>query len=161
MRGIHNVIPKVHLVRRVITRAPDLAGENYDSVSVAAFKQLAENGAFAVHWSAHGLHYGIPRTAMYQLNKGTNCLANFSRRALLDGSRMFPRFTVLNITARPETIAARLAARGRETDDEVAQRLAEADKPLPVGLDVIHLSNDGSLDQTVARAMSLLQPERA
>ena len=34
MAGLHGAIPDLHLVRRVITRAPDLGGEDYDAVSV-------------------------------------------------------------------------------------------------------------------------------
>lgn len=161
MRGIVQVMPKVHLVRRVITRAPGLGGEDYDPVSEPAFRDLARNGAFAVSWGAHGLYYGIPQTVRYQINKGTACLANFSRKALAAGADAFPRFLVLNITASPETLAARLATRGRESEAEIARRLAEADKPLPAGLDVITLSNDGPLQQTVARAVALLQPASA
>lgn len=158
MRGIHEVMPRTHLVRRVITRAPDLGGEDYDSVSVDAFQGMVENGAFAVHWGAHGLYYGIPQTVRYQLTKDTDCLANFSRKALMAGADAFPGMIVLNITARPETLARRLAERGRETEEEIAKRLAEADKPLPPGLNVLHISNDGPLSQTVARAAALLQP---
>jgi len=158
MRGIHTMMPGLHLVRRVITRAPDLGGEDYDAVTVSQFQDMAENGAFAVHWGAHGLFYGIPQTVRYQVNKGTDCLVNFSRKALRAGNDAFPNFLVLNITARPETLAVRLAARGRETEAEIAKRLAEADKTLPDGLNVITLSNDGPLDQTIARAVALLQP---
>jgi ribose 1,5-bisphosphokinase len=158
MRGLRGVMPGLHLVRRVITRAPDLGGEDYDAVSVAEFRDMAENGAFAVHWGAHGLFYGIPRTVMYHLNRGTDCLANFSRDALEQAARTFPNVTVLNITAEPETLATRLAARGRESEAEIAQRLARAEKPLPDGLEVIDLSNDGPLDHTIARALARLQP---
>ncbi|WP_415919466.1 phosphonate metabolism protein/1,5-bisphosphokinase (PRPP-forming) PhnN [Tateyamaria sp. SN6-1] len=158
MEGLAKVMPHLHLVRRVITRAPDLGGENYDAVSVPQFHDLVQEGAFAVHWGAHGLYYGIPQTVRYQLNKGTDCLANFSRKALSAGADAFPNFVVLNITAEPATLAARLAARGRESEADIARRLAEATKPLPSGLDVITLSNDGPLDQTVARAALLLQP---
>ena len=161
MQGIHDVMPNMHLVRRVITRAPDLGGEDYDAVSVAEFQEMVENGAFSIHWGAHGLYYGIPRTVMYQLNKGTDCLVNFSRSALAQAAELFPRFLVLNIAAKPETLALRLAARGRETESEIAKRLTEAHKPLPDGLEVIHLSNDGSLARAVGHATSLLQPERA
>ena len=157
MRGIVDVLPHMHLVRRVITRAPDLGGEDYDAVTVPQFRDMAENGEFAVHWGAHGLFYGIPQTVRSQLTKGTDCLANFSREVLLAGADVFPQFLVLNITAKPETLAARLAARGRETDAEIAGRLANADKPLPDGLEVIHLCNDGPLDNTVARAIAQLQ----
>jgi ribose 1,5-bisphosphokinase len=135
-----------------------LGGEDYDAVSVSQFEALVEGAAFAVHWRAHGLHYGIPITVKYQLGKGTDCLVNFSRKALTQAAEIFPRFMVLNITAKPETLAQRLAARGRETEDDIAKRLAQAEKPLPEALKVIHLANDGPLSQTVARAATLLQP---
>ncbi|MEX0340328.1 MAG: phosphonate metabolism protein/1,5-bisphosphokinase (PRPP-forming) PhnN [Arenibacterium sp.] len=157
MNGIHEAMPRVHLVRRVITRGPGLGGEDYYAVSVPEFDSMVENGAFAVHWTAHGLSYGIPVSVKYQLNKGTDCIANFSRKALAQAAKRFPRMVVLNITAKPETLAQRLAERGRETKDDIAKRLAEADKPLPPGLNVINLSNDGPLSETVARAAALLQ----
>lgn len=160
MLGIRDAMPRIHLVRRVITRKAGLGGEDYDAVTVAQFEEMAENGVFAVHWGAHGLRYGIPITVKYQLNKGTDCLVNFSRKALAEAAEIFPRFKVLNITAEPETLAKRLAARGRETEREIAKRIAEADKCLPDGLDVIHLSNDGPLSHTIARAVALLQPVR-
>lgn len=159
MRGVAEIMPKLHLVRRVITRAPSLGGEDYDSVPASHFQDMAGNGAFAVYWGAHGLYYGIPQTVRYQVNKGTDCLANFSRKALKAGADAFPNFLVLNITAKPETLAARLKARGRETYAEIEKRLAQAEKPIPSGLDVIELSNDGPLEQTIARAVALLQPE--
>lgn len=158
MTGLAAALPGLHLVRRIITRAPELGGEEYDAVSMQQFEDLARDGAFAVHWGAHGLHYAIPVTVRYQLNRGVDCLANFSRGALAEGARAFPRFTVLNITAHPDTLARRLAERGRETALEITDRLAQAQKPLPAGLDVITLSNDGPLADTVARAAALLQP---
>ncbi|SMR82115.1 ribose 1,5-bisphosphokinase [Aliiroseovarius halocynthiae] len=159
MAGLHAAMPAMHLVRRVITRAPELGGEDYDAVSVPTFDAMVGRDAFAVHWGAHGLFYGIPHAITDQLAAGTDCLANFSRKALGEAAQIFPRFLVLNITAKPETLAIRLAARGRETQDEIAKRLAQADKPLPSGLDVIHLSNDGALHDTIARGVALLQPE--
>lgn len=158
MDGIHAAMPHLHRVRRVITRAPELGGEAYDAVSVAAFEEMAQNGAFAVHWGAHGLHYGIPVDVKQHLDAGTDCLANFSRKALEQAAEIFPRFVVLNITAEPGTLAVRLVSRGRETWDEIAERLVQAEKTLPEDLDVIYLSNDGPLDETVARAARLLQP---
>jgi len=158
MAGLNKAMPKMHLVRRVITRAPGLGGEDYDAVSVAEFKAMAARGAFAVHWRAHGLFYGIPISVHSHLNAGTDCLVNFSRSALTEAARIFPRLMVLNVTARPETLARRLAARGREAEAEIAARLAQADKPLPDGLNVFQLPNDGPLADTVARARAVLQP---
>ncbi len=158
MEGLRDAMPSLHLVRRVITRAPELGGEDYDAVTVGEFEELSRNGAFAIHWGAHDLRYGIPVTVKYQLGKGTDCLVNFSRKALAEAATIFPNFLVLNITAQPETLAKRLALRGRETEEEIAKRIAVANKPLPEGLDVIHLSNDGLLSDAVSRATALLQP---
>lgn len=158
MAGICAAYPEIHLVRRVITRAPDLGGEDYDAVSTAQFEEMVKTGAFAVHWGAHDLFYGIPEDVKSHLNMGTDCLANFSRSALQEAAGVFPRLAVLNITASSETLAHRLAARGRETSGEIAKRLKQATKPLPAGLDVIHLANDGPLTETVARAAALLYP---
>lgn len=49
MAGIHEAMPRLHLVRRVITRAPELGGEDYDAVSDEQFAALLRDGAFAVH----------------------------------------------------------------------------------------------------------------
>ncbi|SPJ24177.1 phosphonate metabolism protein/1,5-bisphosphokinase (PRPP-forming) PhnN [Palleronia abyssalis] len=160
MAGLRDAIPDLNVVRRVITRAPDLGGEDYDAVTVDQFDEMVANGDFAVHWGAHGLYYGIPDAVRTRLAEGADCLVNFSRHSLTDAAEIFPRLTVLNITATPETLMRRLIARGREPEEEIARRLARAEKPLPQGLDVIHLSNDGPLNQTVARATALLQPAR-
>ena len=160
LAGLHEAMPQSHLVRRVITRAPGLGGEAYQAVSVDAFEAMAAAGAFALHWGAHGLHYGIPVTVKHHLDTGTDCLANLSRTVLAEAAAIFPRCVVLHIAAKPESLVRRLAARGRETEDEIARRLAEAEKPLPPGLDARHVSNDGPLSQTVARALALLRPAR-
>ncbi|WP_299989456.1 phosphonate metabolism protein/1,5-bisphosphokinase (PRPP-forming) PhnN [uncultured Ruegeria sp.] len=161
MAGIYDALPHMHVVRRVITRAPGLAGEDYDAVSVSRFEEMARAGAFALHWGAHGLFYGVPADVETRLGEGTDCLTNLSRSALAEAAGIFPRFTVLNITAKAETLALRLASRARETEEEIAKRLTQVDKPLPEGLDVIHLSNDGPLADTITRATLLLQPASA
>ena len=48
MQGLHVVMPNLRLVRRVITRAPGLGGEDYVAVSETEFHAMHENGAFAI-----------------------------------------------------------------------------------------------------------------
>ena len=67
MAGLIAARPDMRLVRRTITRAPDLGGEDYDAVTPEAFAEAARNGAFCVHWSAHGLSYGIPADVLRTL----------------------------------------------------------------------------------------------
>ena len=160
MAGMIAACPDMRLVRRSITRAPDLGGEDYDAVIPEAFDAAAKSGAFCVHWSAHGLSYGIPADVLTDVQRGKDCLANFSRSALSQAAEIFPRLTVLNITASPATLAKRLAGRGRETEAEIAARLAQADKALPSGLNVVTITNDGALEATIAQALAALQPAR-
>ncbi len=161
MAGLKTARPEMRLVRRTITRAPDLGGEDYDPVTPETFAAMAQAGAFCLHWSAHGLAYGLPADVLADVQTGTDCLANLSRSALTKAAQVFPAVTVLNITATPETLARRLAGRGRETPTEIAARLAQAGKALPDGLDVVTISNDGALEDTVAAACRALQPVRA
>lgn len=156
MEGIIAACPAVKRVKRTITRAPDLGGEDYFSVSPSEFAQAVEEGAFCVHWGAHDLHYGIPVQTLSDVSNGQQCLANFSRKALITAASVFERMIVLNITAKPATLAKRLAARGRESSEAIAKRLATADKPLPEGIETVHVGNDGPLHETVEAALMAL-----
>lgn len=149
--------PAVHLVRRTITRAPGLGGEEYTAVTPEAFARAVDAGEFCLHWEAHGLCYGIPASVGPILAGGRDCLANLSRGALGEAAKVFPRLLVLNLTANPEILAQRLAGRGRETAEEAARRLDRAAKALPDGLDVRTIANDGPLAETVSTALAALE----
>lgn len=158
MEAIAASRPEFDLVRRVITRSPEAGGEDYDPVTVAEFEDMRRAGAFCLHWNAHGLRYGIPNSAPDRVAAGAHLLVNLSRSVLLDVAGVFPRFSVLNVTAKPETLAARLSARGRETEDEIAQRLARLVEPLPESLNIVTISNDGTIEEAVAAAIDALAP---
>ena len=153
--------PDLGLVRRVITRQGDLGGEDFDAVGEAEFESLRRAGRFCVTWRAHGLFYGIPEETRLRVAAGEHLLVNLSRDVLSEVAAAFPSFAVLNVTARDDTLAARLRARGRETEEDIARRLARAAKPLPEGLPVLTVCNDGALDDAVDRALALIQPVRA
>lgn len=150
--------PGVGLVRRVITRAPGLGGEEFEPISDAAFEARAAAGGFCLHWRAHGLGYGIPGDLAHRLAGGTDLLVNLSRGVLAEASRAFPGLIVLNVTAAPETLALRLAGRGRETAAEIAARLSRAGHGLPDGIAAVTIRNDGPLIEAVAQAMAVLYP---
>ena len=157
MAGIATAMPQVRLVRRVITRAPGLGGEEYDAMTPEAFEIARSNGVFALCWGAHGLQYGIPAHALRDVQAGRDVVANLSRGALSEAARVFPALSVLNITASPDTLAHRLTLRGRETRAEISDRLARTASALPSGLDVTDIGNDGPLADTVAQAVAALK----
>lgn len=150
----------IKLAQRVITRPAGAGGENSRSATEDEFDAMIVQGHFQLWWSAHGLRYGVPRATVNA--PGTAfVLVNLSRGVLDRAREAFDDFAVLSLTAKTETLAARLAARGRETSAEIVARLERAGSMRPQGPDVLEVSNDGSLGETVQRALSVLQPVRA
>ncbi len=156
--GAMRARPDLRLVRRVITRHSDAGGEEYESVTEAEFATRKARGDFAVDWQAHGLSYGIPRD---QLAAPGDILFNGSRAALPVAARVLPGLRIILVTAPATVLAARLAARGRESVDDITQRLSRASFALPPGITAVTVMNDGTTEQGVTRLLAALQPVSA
>jgi ribose 1,5-bisphosphokinase len=149
--------PDLRLVRRVITRPTEAGGEDFEGVTLAEFQHRKEAGAFALDWEAHGLCYGVPADA---LTGAGVVLFNGSRAALPEAMARFPGLTVIVITAPIAVLAQRLAARGRETAEDIAQRLDRAGFALPEGVVAREVINDGTEAEGVARLLAALQADK-
>lgn len=161
MEGLCVQRPDLHRVRRVITRARDAGGEDYEAVSESLFAARAAGGDFALHWKAHGLSYGIPAEVHRVLAEGRDVLANLSRAVLHTADDTFEALVVLQVTASPKILARRLTQRGRERASEIDRRLARPKPVMPVGLKTITIDNSGPLADSVAAAAAALYPEKA
>ena len=126
MEAVAAARPGIGLVRRVITRPSEAGGEEFEGVGEAEFAARAARGAFLLSWRAHGLHYGIPATVLDELAAGRDLLVNLSRAVLPEAQAKVPGFACVALTAPAEVLADRLAARGRESREEIAGRLARA-----------------------------------
>jgi len=149
--------PDIRFVRRTITRPQNSIGEDHHAVTEDAFDALVRSGAFAVHWKAHGLGYGIPADIYEDLAAGHIVIANGSRSALDAFRAAFPRLLVINVTARPDVLAKRLATRGRETAADIEARLARATDPLPEDVKVVTVDNSGHLAAAGRRLVDLVE----
>jgi ribose 1,5-bisphosphokinase len=103
---------------RYITRPPVPGDENFIALSHDEFVARRELGLFAYAWSAHGCHYGIGREIDEWCRRGAVVVVSGSRAHYRDA--LVGDCLPIVITASPDILAARLAARGRE--DEIAQR---------------------------------------
>ena len=146
---------RFRFVRRAITRPAEAGGEDHDALMEADFIARRDASGFALHWHAHGLHYGIPRDIEADIAARRVVIANLSRAVLLEANARYP-LRVLNITAPMELLATRLAARGRETAVDIAARLAR-EVALPDGLDVERVMNDADVAEGVARVLAALK----
>ena len=160
MAGMAAAAPEFAIVQRVITRASGLGGEDYVPMAVADFESAAKDGAFCLYWPAHGLSYGIPIEISERANAGQSFLINLSRKVLAEAQKVFADFQVINLTARPETLAVRLAGRGRENVEDIRARLQRKVPISSKNLIVHDISNDGDLDKTVMTALKAVHPVR-
>ena len=141
--------------RRIITRPAEAGSEDHLPATTAEFARRRDQGDFALWWDAHGLSYGIPASVAAEAGHGRVVVANLSRGVLAEAATRFP-LLVLEITAPLELRAARLAARGRESVEDVARRLSR-EAPLPAGLDIRRVVNDGPPDRGIAAVVAVLR----
>jgi phosphonate metabolism protein PhnN/1,5-bisphosphokinase (PRPP-forming) len=142
--------PRFRFVRRVITRPADAGGEAHEAVTEAAFAARS----FALAWQAHGLRYGIPSDIAADITAGRVVVANVSRGVIAEAAAHFP-MRVIEITAPPEVLAARLATRGRESVADVAVRLART-VSIPDGVPIETVINDATVEAGAARFLAAL-----
>jgi phosphonate metabolism protein PhnN/1,5-bisphosphokinase (PRPP-forming) len=147
--------PAFRFVRREITRPAGAGGEDHTEVSPAVFDARRAAGGYALSWEAHGLGYGIPADIAEDLAAGRVVVANISRARIAEAGERFPTM-VLEITAPAEVLAARLAARGRETAADIAARLAR-EVALPAGVAVVRVVNDGTPQDGAAAVVAALR----
>jgi ribose 1,5-bisphosphokinase len=111
--------------RRVVTRQAS-AFEDNEHVSFETFRQARARGEFAVHWEAHGHGYGLTRAIDDELRAGRRVVANVSRTVVGAVRRTYADVRVVSITAPPEILQRRLAARARGSDGQIEARLDRA-----------------------------------
>jgi ribose 1,5-bisphosphokinase len=115
----------VVFARRVVTREASSFEDN-EQISPDAFRQARIRGDFAVHWEAHGHGYGLTRAIDDELRSGRTVVANVSRTVIDAVRRSYADVTVVSITAPPEVLSRRLAARARNSDGQIEDRLNRA-----------------------------------
>ncbi len=85
------------------------------------------------------------------LAAGRHVVANISRGVIGDIAGRVASARVVEITAPPDILAARLEIRGREDASAVAGRLARKGAEAPPGIVVTTIMNDGTADEGVSR----------
>ncbi len=123
-----------------------------------AFAALCSEHAFALHWQANGLGYGVRHAQLAPLAQGHRVLLNGSRAYLPEALARFPDLVAVHITASPQVLRDRLLSRGRETREEVEARVqrALAYTP-PPGAASLEAHNDGALGDAGQRLLNALE----
>lgn len=111
--------------QRVVTREAS-SFENNEAVSPMLFGQMLAHGNFAFQWEAHGLRYGVPSSIVEDVRAGGTIVVNASRTIIDSARRSYANVTVVSVTAPPDVLAERLAARARPSDGRIDDRLRRA-----------------------------------
>jgi ribose 1,5-bisphosphokinase len=141
--------------RRVVTREAS-AFEDNEQMSLEAFRQALARGDFAVHWEAHGHCYALPLTIDDDISAGRTVVANVSRTVVGTMRRAYADVVVVSITAPPEILGQRLAARARGSDGELADRLHRAVDDAAPDVTIV---NVGSAEHHACEFVRVIKPE--
>ncbi len=143
--------PNFVFCRRVITRPAEAGGEAHEPVSETEFEARLNDGHLFIAWQAHGLHYGIPNSIRNDLDAGRHVLVNVSRTVIDEMSRRHADLRVIEVKAPIAILAKRLAARGRESESDIAARLSRKTNAIATNVEVLTVENDGTPDEGIKR----------
>lgn len=143
--------------RRVVTREASEAEDNM-AMSQDEFRRAREHGDFAVHWEAHGHSYALPLEINDDIRAGRAVVANVSRTVIGALRQAYANVVVVAITAPPDVLAQRLAARARHSDGNIADRLARSVDDASANADVTIL-NAGSADYHSRQLVRVIRNE--
>jgi ribose 1,5-bisphosphokinase len=148
--------PALHFAQRTITRGLDNSNEDHEPVTFDEFARLQQAGAFALHWQAHGLHYGVRQEEL--TGRSGWVVVNGSRAYVAQARALFPGLTVVHVSAPEAVVRARLTARQRETTAEVEARIQRSQSAgvAPEAGD-LRVVNAGTLEAAAKALCELLQ----
>jgi ribose 1,5-bisphosphokinase len=139
--------------RRVVTRAA--SDEPHDTMDEDAFENAARAGGFALTWNAHDLRYGIPSSIDADIRAGRTVVCNVSRAIVATARERYAHVQVVLVTASADILAARLAARARGSDGDLARRLARSDAFAGLAADCV-IANVGAPDAAAAALIAAI-----
>lgn len=145
-----------HFARRLITRPPSEAEQSVE-ISPEEFDRREAEDAFSLSWRAHGYAYAISADTERCRCSGNHVVANVSRTVVDFARGRLQPMHVLHVTARPEVLAARLGGRGRETETDIASRLARAGSNDPEGADVSIVDNSGTVEEGITQFVAAIR----
>ncbi len=139
--------PRGCFAHRYITRPATAGGENHVALTADEFSARLNGKLFAMHWSSHGLQYGIGIEINQWLAKGITVVVNGSREYLNEARQRYPELLPVTIDVATEVLRDRLLARGREDVQDVEQRLRRHETLQQKILPGVLIQNNGPVEE--------------
>jgi guanylate kinase len=151
------------------TRKPrpgEVDGVHYHFVSKEEFERRIVAGDFLEHACVHGNYYGTARdTVMEKIEAGTDVLLEIDVQGAASvrrqGGAIADSFVDIFLTPPSvEELKRRLLKRGTETPEQLAVRLANAEREMTAWREYRYLVLSGSADDDEANFRAILRAER-
>jgi ribose 1,5-bisphosphokinase len=147
--------PSVVFPRRTVTRQSTL-WEDHDTMSAEDFRHAVAAGAFALWWDAHGHSYGIPGLMDDDIRAARTVVCNVSRTIIGFARNRYASVTVVQVTAPPHVLAARLASRQRPSDGNHDARLGRMASAQDIEPDIV-IRNVGWPEVGIRRMLNVIR----
>jgi ribose 1,5-bisphosphokinase len=149
--------PAVVFPRRTVTRQ-STQWEDHDTMPAEDFRHAVAAGRFALWWEAHGHWYGIPASVDDDIRAHRTVVCNVSRTIVGSARIRYASVTVVQVTAPPHVLAARLAGRQRPSDGNLDARLGRMAGGQDIEADVV-IHNGGRPEVGVRRMLNVIRDD--
>lgn len=151
-----------YVAPRLVTRRETPPDPYAVHVSVAEFERLEAAGCLAMAWRANGFSYGVMRDIDERLAAGRDVLVNGSREYLHEAGERYPDLVPVLLDVDEALLAHRLQKRGRESEQQIRQRLARnaGFEHLSCGVKgsrIVRIDNSGEPRKAIAALYEYLQ----
>ncbi|MBC8210616.1 MAG: ribose 1,5-bisphosphokinase [Gammaproteobacteria bacterium] len=146
------------VAHRYITRDPREGDENHVELCPFDFNRRLEAGLFLFNWESHGYQYAIGREVKKWVKSGHNVIINGSREYFPVAREILPALVPIWISVSEQILRQRLISRGRETAEQIEQRILrnrqlESLRPKHCVL----INNDQSIEDCVGQIIALTE----
>mmetsp|Transcript_2076 Transcript_2076/g.6724 ORF Transcript_2076/g.6724 Transcript_2076/m.6724 type:complete len:340 (-) Transcript_2076:58-1077(-) len=164
VRRLRALRPELHFVVTATSRAPrpgEEDGVDYFFVSTEEFEKMIADGELIEHAVVYGQYKGIPKKQVREkLAMNTDVILRLDVQGAATVREMIPGATSVFVCAESEAaLARRLARRGTETPDELAERVKTAREETARGVgefDYVLVNAEGKLDDTAAKLAGII-----
>lgn len=133
-------------------RKDEIDGVTYNYTTVDKFKNMIDNGEMLEYAVYSGNYYGTPKKAVEDiLDEGRNVLLEIEPQGALKVKAIFPEAVLMFIVPPSmKELKKRLAERGRETDEQIKERLEAARWEFEQARKYNYIFVNDSLDECVS-----------
>ena len=144
-------------------RKNEVAGKTYNYISVEEFESLIAEDEMLEYAVYNGNYYGTPRHAVEkELEAGRNVILEIEAQGAMKVKAKFPEAVLLFVTPPSiKELRKRLVERGRETDEQIEERIQTAKWELTQADKYNHILINDDLDVCVAEVAEIFRKTAA